>query len=141
VPNMFGLIQGPANAIGPGKRPLSAMAPTIVLKDGNLSLVLGSPGGPRIISTVTNILMGVVDYGMNIQEAVNVPRFHHQWLPDVISVEQGFSPATVKPLEGMGHKVKAGDYWSDGECIMIDPKSGERLGASDKRNNGRAMGF
>jgi len=141
VPNMFGLIQGPANAIGPGKRPLSAMAPTMVLKDGKLFLVLGSPGGPRIITTVANILMGVVDYGMNIQEAVNAPRFHHQWLPDVISVEQGFTPATVKPLEGMGHRVQAGDYWSDGECIMIDPKSGERLGASDKRNNGRAIGF
>jgi gamma-glutamyltranspeptidase/glutathione hydrolase len=141
VPNMFGLIQGPANAIGPGKRPLSAMAPTIVLKDSKLFLVLGSPGGPRIITTVANILMGVVDYGMNIQEAVNAPRFHHQWLPDVVSLEQGFSPATVKALEAMGHKVEAGDYWSDGECIMIDPKSGERLGASDKRNNGRAIGF
>jgi gamma-glutamyltranspeptidase/glutathione hydrolase len=141
VPNMFGLIQGPANAIGPGKRPLSAMAPTIVLKDGNLFLVLGSPGGPRIITTVANILSGVVDYGMNIQEAVNAPRFHHQWLPDVISVEQGFSPASVKRFEGMGHKVKAEDSWSDGECIMIDPKTRERLGASDKRNHGKAMGF
>ena len=93
VPNMFGLIQGPANTIGPGKRPLSAMAPTIVLKDGKLFLVLGSPGGPRIITTVANILMGVVDYGMNIQEAVNAPRFHHQWLPDVVRVEQEFPPA------------------------------------------------
>jgi gamma-glutamyltranspeptidase/glutathione hydrolase len=141
VPNMFGLIQGPANMIGPGKRPLSAMAPTIVLKDGKLFLVLGSPGGPRIITTVANILMGVVDYKWNIQEAVNAPRFHHQWLPDVVSAEQDFPSATIKPLEGMGHKVEAGDYWSDGECIMIDPKSGERLGASDKRNNGRAIGF
>ena len=100
VPNMYGLIQGPANAIGPGKRPLSAMAPTIVLKDGKLFLVLGSPGGPRIITTVANILMGVVDYGMNIQEAVNAPRFHHQWLPDVTWAEQGFSPDTIKRLEG-----------------------------------------
>lgn len=141
VPNMFGLIQGPANAIGPGKRPLSAMAPTIVLKDGKLFLVLGSPGGPRIITTVANILMGVIDYGMNIQEAVNAPRFHQQWLPDVSEVEQGFSPDIVKRLEAMGHKVAAEDYWSDGECIMIDPKRGERLGASDKRNNGRAIGF
>ncbi len=141
VPNMFGLIQGPANAIEPGKRPLSSMAPTIVLKDGKLFLVLGSPGGPRIITAVANILMGVVDYGMNVQEAVNAPRFHHQWLPDVINVEQGFPPSTVKLLEGMGHKVEAGNYWSDGECIMIDPKSGERLGASDKRNNGKAIGF
>ena len=141
VPNMFGLIQGPANAIGPGKRPLSAMAPTIVLKDGKLFLVLGSPGGPRIITTVANILMGVVDYGMNIQEAVNAPRFHHQWLPDVTRVESGFSPDTIKRLEGMGHRVEARDSWSDGECIMIDPKRGERLGASDPRNNGRAIGF
>ena len=98
VPNMFGLIQGPANAIGPGKRPLSAMTPTIVLKDGKLFLVLGSPGGPRIITTVANILMGVVDYGMNIQEAVNAPRFHQQWLPDVTYVEQGFPPEAVKKM-------------------------------------------
>ncbi len=141
VPNMFGLIQGPANAIGPGKRPLSAMAPTIVLKDGKLFLVLGSPGGPRIITTVANILMGVVDYGMNIQEAVNAPRFHHQWLPDITRVEQGFPPDTIKRLEGMGHRIEAQGLWSDGECIMIDPKRGERLGASDPRNNGRAIGF
>ncbi len=149
VPNMFGLIQGPANAIGPGKRPLSAMAPTIVLKDGKLFLVLGSPGGPRIITTVANILMGVVDYGMNIQEAVDAPRFHQQWLPDVASVEEGFSPDIVKRLESMGHHVEFGEmdsgvrepYWSDGECIMVDPKRGDRLGASDKRNNGRAVGF
>jgi gamma-glutamyltranspeptidase/glutathione hydrolase len=141
VPNMFGLIQGPANAIAPGKRMLSAMAPTIVLKDGKLFLVLGSPGGPRIITTVANILMGVVDYGMNIQEAVNAPRFHHQWLPDVSYTEQGFPSEAVKQLEGMGHKVEAEESWSDGECIMIDPKRGDRLGASDKRNNGRAVGF
>ena len=141
VPNMFGLIQGPANAIGPGKRPLSAMAPTIVLKDGKLFLVLGSPGGPRIITTVANILMGVVDYRMNIQEAVNAPRFHHQWLPDNIFVEKEFPAAEIKALEGMGHKIEVEDQWSDGECIMIDLKSGERLGASDKRNNGRAIGF
>jgi gamma-glutamyltranspeptidase/glutathione hydrolase len=141
VPNMFGLIQGPANAIAPGKRMLSAMTPTIVLKDGKLFLVLGSPGGPRIITTVANILMGVIDYGMNIQEAVNAPRFHHQWLPDVSYTEQGFPPEAVKTLEGMGHKVEAEESWSDGECIMIDPKRGDRLGASDKRNNGRAVGF
>ncbi|HEX3354526.1 MAG TPA: gamma-glutamyltransferase [Terriglobales bacterium] len=149
TPNMYGLIQGPANAIAPGKRPLSAMAPTIVLKDGKLFLVLGSPGGPRIITTVANILMGVVDYGMNIQEAVNAPRFHHQWLPDLVSVEQDFPADLVKQLQAMGHKVEFGaqeggssaPYWSDGECIMIDPKSGERLGASDKRNNGKAIGF
>ena len=149
VPNLYGLIQGPANAIGAGKRPLSAMTPTIVLKDGKLFLVLGSPGGPRIITTVANILMGVVDYGMDIQEAVNAPRFHHQWLPDVLRVEQWFSPDTVKRLEGMGHQVEFGvtesgvwhGDWSDGECILLDPESGERLGASDVRNNGKAVGY
>jgi gamma-glutamyltranspeptidase / glutathione hydrolase len=148
-PNMFGLIQGPANAIAAGKRPLSAMSPTIVVKDGKAFLVLGSPGGPRIITTVANILMGVVDYGMNIQEAVNAPRFHHQWLPDVSRVEQWFSPDTVKMLDKMGHHVQFGiqeenewsPYWSDGECIMVDPRTGERLGASDYRNNGKAVGF
>ena len=147
--NMYGLIQGPANAVGPGKRPLSAMTPTIVLKDDKLFLVLGSPGGPRIITTVANILMGVVDYGMNIQEAVDAPRFHQQWMPDVSSVEQEFPPDIVKALEGMGHHIEFGEgsvgtrspVWSDGECIMIDPKRGDRLGASDKRNNGRSIGF
>ena len=149
VPNMYGLIQGPANAVGPGKRPLSAMTPTIVLKDGKLFLVLGSPGGPRIITTVVNILMGVVDYGMNIQEAVDAQRFHQQWLPDITYLEEGFSPEIVKALQGMGHHIEFGgeDYgvrepsWSDGECIMVDPKRGTRLGASDKRNGGRAVGF
>jgi gamma-glutamyltranspeptidase / glutathione hydrolase len=141
VPNVYGLIQGPANAIGPGKRPLSAMTPTIVLKDGKLFLVLGSPGGPRIITTVANILMGVVDYGMDMQEAVNAPRFHHQWLPDQIFLEPGISPDTVKMLEAMGHKSVTELQWSDGECIAIDPKTGERLGASDGRNNGKALGF
>jgi gamma-glutamyltranspeptidase / glutathione hydrolase len=149
IPNMYGLIQGPANAVGPGKRPLSAMTPTIVLKDDKLFLVLGSLGGPRIITTVANILMAVVDYGMNIQEAVDAQRFHQQWLPDIAYLEEGFSPEIVKGLEGMGHHIEFGeeDYglrepsWSDGECIMVDPKRGTRLGASDKRNGGRAMGF
>jgi gamma-glutamyltranspeptidase / glutathione hydrolase len=141
VANAYGLIQGPANAIGPGKRPLSAMTPTIVLKDGKLFLVLGSPGGPRIITTVANILLGVVDYGMDIQTAVNAPRLHHQWLPDEIVLEPGFSPDTVKMLLAMGHKIKSEGHWSDGECIAIDPKTRERLGASDGRNNGKAVGF
>ncbi len=149
VPNLFGLIQGPANVIGPGKRPLSAMTPTMVLKDGKLFLVLGSPGGPRIITTVANILMGVVDYGMNIQEAVNAPRFHHQWLPDAVNVEQWFSPDAIRVLGQIGHKVESGEtaggdwapYWSDGECIAVDLKTGERLGASDVRNNGKAVGY
>lgn len=142
VPNGYGLIQGPANAVGPKKRPLSAMTPTIVTKDGKLLLVLGSPGGPTIITTVANILMGVVDYGMNIQEAVNAPRFHHQWLPDEVRIErQGISPDTLKLLQFKGHTVTRTGYWGDAECIMVDPKTGERLGATDYRNNGRAEGY
>jgi gamma-glutamyltranspeptidase/glutathione hydrolase len=149
VPNLYGLIQGPANAIGPGKRPLSAMTPTIVLRDGKLFLVLGSPGGARIITTVANILMGVIDYGMSIQEAVNAPRFHNQWMPDIVNVEQWFSPDAVRLVQQMGHKVEIGEtvagdwvpYWSDGECIAIDLKTNERLGASDVRNNGKAVGY
>jgi gamma-glutamyltranspeptidase / glutathione hydrolase len=142
VPNGYGLIQSEANAIAPGKRPLSAMAPTIVVKGGKLFLVLGSPGGPRIISTVANILMGVVDFGLDIQQAVNAPRFHHQWEPDQIFIENvGISPDTIKLLEARGHKVKAQGYWSDGECIALDPKSGDLLGASDGRNGGKAVGY
>lgn len=148
VSNLYGLIEGAANAIAPGKRPLSAMTPTIVLKDGKLRLVLGSPGGPRIISTVAGVLMGVVDYGLDIQEAVNAPRFHHQWLPDWIYLERtGFSPDTLRALAVRGHKFNPSDpvypsgYWSDGECIAIDPATGERLGASDARNNGKAVGY
>jgi len=154
VPNVYGLIQGPANAVGPGKRPLSAMTPTIVLrkdgpkkdglKDDKLFLVLGSPGGPRIITTVANILIGVVDFSLDIQEAVNAPRFHHQWLPDEIIVEDRLSPDTIDVLRSKGHRLKIDDSrgdWGDGECIMVDPRTGELLGASDGRNNGKAVGY
>jgi gamma-glutamyltranspeptidase/glutathione hydrolase len=149
VPNGDGLIQGEANAIGPGKRPLSSMTPTIVVHDGKTVLVLGSPGSSKIITTVANVLMGVVDYGMNIQEAVNAPRFHNQWLPDVLNVEQWFSPDTVAILRKMGYKVEFGlhdgdsvsPYWSEAECIAIDSKTGERLGASDYRSHGKAVGY
>jgi len=141
VPNNYGLIQGPANAIGPGKRPLSAMTPTIVLKDGKLFLVLGSPGGPTITTTVANVLIGVVDFSLDIQEAVNAPRFHHQWLPDEILVEDRLSPDTMNLLRSKGHKLNVRHFWGDGECIMVDPKTGERLGASDGRNNGKAVGY
>ena len=141
VPNVYGLIQGPANAIGPGKRPLSAMTPTIVLKDGKLFLVLGSPGGPTIITTVANVLIGIVDFSLDIEEAVNAPRFHHQWLPDQILVEDRLSPDTMNGLRSKGHKLDVRHFWGDGECIMVDPKTGERLGASDGRNNGKAVGY
>ena len=149
VPNADGLIQSDFNAIGPGKRPLSSMTPTIVVRDGKTVMVLGSPGSSKIITTVANVLMGVVDYGMDIQEAVDAPRFHNQWLPDVVNVEKWFSPDTVSLLEHMGYKVEIGlyyganiePYWSDAECIAVDVKSGERLGASDGRNGGKAVGY
>ena len=149
APNSDGLIQSAANSIGPGKRPLSSMTPTIVLKDGKLFLVLGSPGSSRIITTVALAIMGVVDYGMNIQEAVDAPRFHNQWMPDVLSVEAWFAPDAVHALEKMGYQIVVGQYegadfipyWSDAECIAIDPKTGERLGASDGRNGGKSVGY
>ena len=149
VPNADGLIQSSVNAIGPGKRPLSSMTPTIVVRDGKTVMVLGSPGSSKIITTVANVLMGVVDYGMNIQEAVNAPRFHNQWMPDLVNVEQWFSPDTVNALQHMGYNVEIGlhygtnvvPYWSDAECIAVDAKTGERLGASDVRDGGKAVGY
>ena len=142
APNAYGLVQSEANAIGGNKRPLSSMTPTIVVKDNKPFLILGSPGGGRIISTVANILMGVIDYDLSIQEAVNAPRFHHQWLPDEIRMERtGFSKDTIRLLEQRGHKITFSEAWSDGECIMVDPKTGERLGASDARNEGKAAGY
>jgi gamma-glutamyltranspeptidase/glutathione hydrolase len=143
VPNMFGLVQGPANAIAPGKRPLSSMTPTIVLEDGKLRYVLGSPGGGRIISTVGNIFLSTAEGGLNIQEAVDAPRFHHQYLPDKLYLESGFSEATVAALRAMGYSVDLGrGHWSDGECIAVDPKTGELLGGQDHRgHNGNAAGY
>ena len=140
-PNLYGLIQGPANAIGPNKRPLSAMAPTIVVKDGKPFLVLGAHGGPTIITTVANILMGVVDFGLDLQEAVNAPRFHHQWLPDEIRVEDRLSPDTMNLLTSKGHKLKLEHFWGGAECIMIDPRTGERLGGTEGREDGKAVGY
>ena len=149
VPNSDGLIQGSANAIGPGKRPLSSMTPTIVVHNGKTVMVLGSPGSSKIITTVANVLLGVVDYSLNLQEAVDAPRFHNQWLPDVVNVEKTLSPDTQNLLRSMGYKIQIGlgggdtdGYWSDAECIAVDEKSGQRLGATDVRNsNGKAMGY
>ena len=142
APNMFGLVQGSANAVAPGKRPLSTMTPTIVLKGGKLWLVLGSPGGPTIVTTVANILIGVADYGLDIQEAVDAPRFHQQWMPDRLFMEQDrFSPDTIRLLEKQGYQT-GGRLGGDGECIQIDLATGERLGASDFRNEtGQAVGY
>jgi gamma-glutamyltranspeptidase / glutathione hydrolase len=143
VPNLYGLVQGAANAIGPNRRPLSTMTPTIVLKDGKLWLVLGAEGGSTIITSVANVLVGVADYGLDIQEAVNAPRIHQQWLPDRIELElRRISPDTIRLLRGAGDRVAPPEILGDSECIEIDLASGERLGASDARNeNGKALGY
>lgn len=143
IPNMFGLVQGPANAIAPGKRPLSSMTPTIVLEDGKLRYVLGSPGGGRIITTVANIFLSAAEGGLNIQEAVDAPRFHHQYLPDKLYLEPGFSQPTQTALRGMGYSLAIRDgHWSNGECIAIDAATGDLLGGQDHRSTyGKAAGY
>jgi gamma-glutamyltranspeptidase/glutathione hydrolase len=143
APNMFGLIQGPANAIAPGKRPLSSMTPTIVLEGGKLRYVLGSPGGARIITTVANIFLSAAEGGLNIQEAVDAPRFHHQDVPDKLFLEPGFNPDVLAKLKAMGYSLSIRDgHWSDGECIAVDPKTGELSGGQDHRNHyGKAAGY
>lgn len=143
VPNMFGLIQGPANAIAPGKRPLSSMTPTIILQDGKLRYVLGSPGGARITTTVANIFLSAAEGELNIQEAVDAPRFHHQYLPDKLYLEPGFSGKTVEALRHEGYTIsESRHHWSDGECIEVDAKTGELLGGQDHRSHyGKAAGY
>jgi len=143
VPNIYGLIQGPANAIAPGKRPLSSMTPTIVLEDGKLRFVLGSPGGARIITTVANIFLSASEGGLNIQQAVDAPRFHHQYQPDKLFLEAGFSAETMAALQARGYSLAVSEHhWSNGECIAIDPKTGELLGGQDHRSHyGKAAGY
>ncbi len=142
TPNMFGLTGGEANAIQPGKRMLSSMSPTIVTKGDKVFLVLGSPGGSRIITTVLQVIVNVIDHGMNLQQAVDAPRFHHQWLPDDIRIERkGFPPSLVQALEKMGYQVKAESDMGDVEAIEIDPKTGMRDGAADPRAGGKAVGY
>jgi len=138
--NGYGLVQGEANAIAPGKRPLSSMTPTIVLKNGKLYMVIGSPGGPTIITTVLQVILNVVDFDMNLREAIAAHRIHHQWLPDVVKHEAyRFPPDVRDALLGLGHKLgdtsSRGTYWGDAEGIMFDPKTGLYLGASDPRSN------
>lgn len=141
APNMFGLLGGDANAIAPRKRMLSSMTPTIVVKDGATRLVLGSPGGSRIITTVLQVILNVIDHGMTVQEAVDAPRFHHQWQPDAIRLERlGFPEDVVTALTAMGHATTVNDDMGDVHAIMIDD-TGLRLGASDPRMDGRTLGY
>ena len=146
--NLFGLIQGQANAIVPGKRPLSSMTPTFVFKNGALVLVTGSPGGPTIINTVLQIITNVIDFNMSVAQAVEAPRIHQQWMPDIISFEHhGLSADTAVALKAKGQNIKErasyeGGYQGDGESIAIDPKTGLRYGAADPRKaDSKAIGY
>jgi gamma-glutamyltranspeptidase/glutathione hydrolase len=156
VPNTYGLIQGPANSIAPGKRPLSAMTPTIVTTEKHwfrhekLAYVLGSPGGSTIMTTVANDLISVVDNGLNIQQAADAPRFHHQYLPDRLELEKTFSATTAAELANMGYATNRTAFadehnpgtWGDSELIAVDPKTHELLGGHDRRRDyGKAAGY
>jgi gamma-glutamyltranspeptidase/glutathione hydrolase len=142
VPNaLFGLIQSDANAIAPGHRPLSSMTPTILLRDGQLSFVTGSPGGPTIISATLLTVINWMRLGMDAQAAINAPRFHHQWLPDEILLEKEFSPAFEQALNARGHATKRRGHIGLVNAVAIDPQTNDRLGAADPRDNGSAQGY
>lgn len=142
VPNaLFGLIQSEGNTIAPGKRPLSSMTPTIVLRDGQLSFVTGSPGGPTIISVTLLSILNWMRLGMDAQSAINAPRFHHQWLPDDLYLEKLFSPEMEEQMKSRGYEVKRRGHIGLVNAIGIDPKTGERCGAADPRDNGSAIGY
>src|SRR6516164_1536822 len=141
APNLYSLVQGEANAIAPGKRPLSSMSPTLVEKDGRIFLVLGSPGGSRIITTVLETIMNIVDYGMGPQQAVDAPRLHHQWLPDEVAYERvGLTPDTVAELSGIGYKLVEQRPW--GAVELIEIANGRLYGVNDpRRPAGAAVGY
>jgi gamma-glutamyltranspeptidase/glutathione hydrolase len=141
VPNLFGLVQGTANAIQPGKRPLSSMAPTLVTKDGKVFLVLGSPGGSRIITAVAEIVMNIIDYGMEPQEAVDAPRIHHQWLPDEIQYEpSALSPDTLELLHDRGYKLVQQTPWGAAELIEVGPAAAAVTGTASSGNDSSRSG-
>ncbi|MDP6244251.1 MAG: gamma-glutamyltransferase, partial [Myxococcota bacterium] len=142
-PNVYGLVdERGANAIAPGKRPLSSMTPTIVSRDGRPFMVTGSPGGPRIITTTLLTILNVMDFGMDVQEAVAAPRYHHQWLPNKVYAESGLDESIVAGLRKRGHEVEVADRtWSSAQAIVIDSKTGAHLGGSDPRGDGAARGY
>ncbi len=142
VQNLFGLVQGATNSIAPGKRPLSSMAPTLVTKDGKTYMVLGSPGGSRIITITLETALNVIDYGMAPQEAVDAPRIHHQWLPDEVYYEtRGLSPDTLKILDGMGYKMKEQTPWGAAELIMIGLPGAAGVSGSSSGNDAGVSGI
>jgi len=140
APNFFGLVGGAANAPGPGKRPLSSMTPTIVLRGGKVLLVTGSPGGSRIITTVVQVISNVIDHGMSIADAVAAPRLHHQWLPDEVSAERGIARELLQSLESRGHMVTVREPWGSANSILVTPDG--LVGAADPRSRGSlAVGY
>jgi gamma-glutamyltranspeptidase / glutathione hydrolase len=141
-PNMFGLVQGEANAIQPGKRPLSSMTPTIIVKDGRLFMTAGAPGGSRISTAVLQVILNVIDFGMNVQDAIDAPRVHHQWLPDKLSLERGISPDTVALLESRGYEVDYAPGVVLAQVAAIVSDGGWLQGGSDGRSAaGKAAGY
>jgi gamma-glutamyltranspeptidase/glutathione hydrolase len=142
-PNACGLVdtQG-RNAVAPGKRPLSSMTPTIAVEGGRVRLVVGSPGGPRIISTTLLAILNTIDWGMDVSAAVSAPRFHQQWVPDQLDVEPGMAADVLEALRRRGHHVVVSERtWSSAQAIEIDPETGWHLGGSDPRSDGLARGF
>lgn len=138
VPNAYGLIGGDANAVEAAKRPLSSMTPTIVNKDGEVWLVTGSPGGARIITTVLQVIMNMIDHDMNVAEASTAARVHHQWLPDELRIEEGISLDTQRALQAKGHVLSLQEVMGSTQSVMKDPETGFLLGASDPRRAGAA---
>ena len=132
VPNAFGLLGGDANAVSAGKRPLSSMTPVIVFDGESPWFATGSPGGSRIITTVLQMIVNVIDHGMNLSEATAAPRMHHQWYPDVLQLESGFSPDTIRLLRARGHQVEESRA-SMGSIQAVGVRDGVYLGASDPR--------
>ena len=143
TPNVYGLVdERGANAIAPNKRPLSSMTPTIVSRDGRIFMVTGSPGGPRIITTTLHTILNVVDFEMDVQEAVAAPRYHHQWIPDKVVAEPLLSELIVEGLRERGHEVEVAERaWSSAQAIVVDPETGLHLGGSDPRGDGAALGY
>jgi gamma-glutamyltranspeptidase / glutathione hydrolase len=141
TPNLFGLVQGEANSIAPGRRPLSSMVPTIVLKDGKPFLVLGAPGGSFIITAVLQVMLNVIDFGMNIQDAIDFPRIHHQWKPDSLGLERGISPDTIALLKKAGYPIEEAKPVVIARVEAILLSDGWLQGGHDERGTGKAAGY
>jgi gamma-glutamyltranspeptidase/glutathione hydrolase len=138
-PNMFGLVGGEANSIQPGKRPLSSMNPTIITRNKKLFMVVGAPGGSRITTGVMQVILDVLDFQMNPQDAVDLPRFHNQWKPDVLYLQKGFNPESQQALGKMGYKIQPTDGVARVEAIVA--KDGVLAGGTESRLNGKVAGY